>query len=452
MNMAFGTFTNGLPPPVSVNDLQEIDVFHNSTDASNILTTKMFSNDRYKKMYLAHMRTILNEKFVNNYYDSEALVLQSLIDNYISSDPNPFFSYADFISNTSSSVGNIVGISELMAGRISYLQALSEFTSVTPVVTNISSNPINILPHTTVNITAEISNANYAYLGYRFKFADKFEKLQMFDDGNHGDGIAGDGIYGATINLDARDIQYYIYAENTDAGIFSPERAEKEFHQIPVVSGLVINEIMAANFSSVADQSSEYDDWVELYNGNNFDLNLNGYYLSDNENDLTKWSFPNVTIPANDYLIIWCDTAGSTQTGLHTTYRLSADQEEVYLSDANGNVIDAVHYVNMITDKGYARVPNGTGVMQYQDHTYYAANDNSTGINNTLINSSLRVYPNPSNNKIYILGVTNTINVFDISGKKVHSQDNSKSIDISGWTPGIYFLRSGASVVRIIKQ
>ena len=134
---------------------------------------------------------------------------------------------------------------------------------------------------------------------------------------------------------------------NTDAGIFSPERAEKEFHQLPVVSGLVINEIMAGNVSAVADQNGEYDDWVELYNGNNFSLNLNGYYLSDNENDLTKWTFPNVTIPANGYLIVWCDTAGGTQSGLHTTYRLSADQEEVYLTDPTGTVIDAVHYVNM---------------------------------------------------------------------------------------------------------
>ena len=121
----------------------------------------------------------------------------------------------------------------------SYLQNLNEFTSISPTIT--ITNNASVLPHSTVNITANIQNSNYAYLGYRFKFADKFMKIQMFDDGNHGDGIAGDGIFGASINVDARDIQYYIYAENNDAGIFSPERAEKEFHQIAVVSGLVIN-------------------------------------------------------------------------------------------------------------------------------------------------------------------------------------------------------------------
>ena len=111
-------------------------------------------------------------------------------------------------------------------------------------------------------------------------------------------------------------------------------------------------------------------------------VNLSGYYLSDSENDLTKWTFPNVTIPANDYLIIWCDTAGGTQSGLHTTYRLSADQEEVYLIDPTGVVIDAVHYVNMQTDVAYARVPNGTGVMDHQSQTYDANNQNTTFIFN----------------------------------------------------------------------
>jgi hypothetical protein len=339
-----------------------------------------------------------------------------------------------------------------MNARITHLQALNEFTATPPTVSNISSNPTNVLPHSTINITAEISNSNYAYLGYRYTFADKFEKLQMYDDGMHGDGAAGDGVYGATINVDARDVQYYFYAENSDAGVFSPERAEKEFHQLPVVSGLVINEIMAGNVTAVADQNGEYDDWVELYNGNSFSLNLNGYYLSDNENDLTKWTFPNVTIPANDYLIVWCDTAGGTQSGLHTTYRLSADQEEVYLTDPTGTVIDAVHFVNMMTDKGYARVPNGSGVMQYQTHTYDDNNLLVSAVNQVSAGTNLRVYPNPSNSRIYILGATEGVSVFNMIGQKVFTEKEVASVDISNWENGIYFVKSGNSVVKIIKQ
>ena len=127
--------------------------------------------------------------------------------------------------------------------RVAFLQNLTEFTAASPVISTISSNPSSVLPHTSVSITANISNPNYAYLGYRFKFADKFEKVQMYDDGLSGDGVAGDGIFGATINVDARDVQYYIYAENTDAAKFSPARAEHEFYIISVTGDLVINEL-----------------------------------------------------------------------------------------------------------------------------------------------------------------------------------------------------------------
>jgi hypothetical protein len=452
MNMAFGTFTNGLPNPVTNTDLQELDIFHNSNDASNKLTSQIFSSDRYKRMYIAHMRTILDEQFSNNNYSVRAAQLQQIIDADVVADPNTFYSYIDFTDNLNASVGvnPIIGISELMNDRITFLQNLPEFTTNPPTVSVLNSN--SVLPHTTTNIIANVQNANYVYLAYRFKFSDKFEKLEMFDDGNNGDGAAGDGVYGVTISVDARDVQYYVYAENATSGIFSPQRAEKEFHQIAVVSGLVINEIMAANFSKVSDQDGEYDDWVELYNGGNTSINLEGFYLSDNENDLTKWIFPNTVIQANDYKIIWCDTAGSSQTGLHTTYRLSADQEEVYLTDPSGVVVDAVHFVNMPTDVAYARVPNGDGVFIHQEESQDLNNQSVSSENNISHTSKIRVYPNPSNSKIYILGTNQKVEVYNMIGKLVYGPDNTTTINISDWESGIYFVKSGLSVVKIIKH
>ncbi len=452
MNQAFGTFTNGLPSPVTNQDLQELDIFHTG-GTDNYMNNQIFSSDRYKKMYAAHMRTILEENFSNSNYANRISDLQQLISSYIGLDPNTFFSFADFQNNVNSTVANNIGITELMSSRINFLQNLSEISANPPVITNLNYGPIPVSPSSSINITASISDVNYVYLGYRYKFADKFEKIQMLDDGNNGDGVAGDGIYGATINVDARDVQYYIYAENNNAGIFSPERAEKEFHQIPVVGGLVINEIMASNISSIADQDGEFDDWVELYNGNNFSLNLNGYYLSDNENDLYKWSFPNISIPANDYLIVWCDTAGNSQSGLHTTYRLSADQEEVYLTSPTGVVLDAVHFVNMPTDLSYSRVPNGSGPFVYQNQSY---NQNNESISSSDLNynkqSKIRIYPNPSNDKIYILGANKPINIFDMLGKQIIYNENVQILDISSWDNGVYFLISDKETFKIIKQ
>jgi len=453
MNQSFGTFTNGLPTPVNNQDLQQLDIFHGASNNLNIMNMKMFSVDQYKRMYVAHMKTIINDYFVNGEYISIISDLQQLIDSYVSTDPNLFFPYSAFSANVNSSIGSNIGITELMDSRINHLQSLPEFSANPPIIDNLSSNPISVLPHSSVSITSNISNADYAYLGYRFKFADKFEKVQMFDDGNNGDGIAGDGIYGATINVDARDIQYYIYAENSDAGIFSPQRAEHDFHQIPVISGLVINEVMAANFSKVADQDGEYDDWVELYNGGANDINLTGFYLSDNENILNKWMFPNITIASNDYLIIWCDTAGTTQSGLHTTYRLSADQEEVYLIDPSGTVLDAVHFVNMPVDLSYSRVPNGSGPFVYQEPTYDMANSSILSNNNIKTKGSFNIYPNPTTDILYFSGLEESVTIFNNLGQIVfYSSKILKALDVGKFEKGIYFVRSGNKTVKFLKQ
>jgi hypothetical protein len=106
----------------------------------------------------------------------------------------------------------------------------------------------------------------------------------------------------------------------------------------------------------------------------------------------------------------------------------------------------------MPNDQGYARVPNGTGTMRYQDHTYEASNQLPSVVSDFNTVSTIRVYPNPSNSRVYILGATEEIYVHDIMGKEIFSDKDVNSVDISNWESGIYFVKSGDSVVKIIKQ
>ena len=90
----------------------------------------------------------------------------------------------------------------------------------------------------------------------------------MFDDGNHNDGSAGDGLYGCQIEDCSNSVDYYLYAENESSGVFSPARAAYEFYHFEsnISSGdLVINEIMSNNISTAADPSDKFEDWIELY-------------------------------------------------------------------------------------------------------------------------------------------------------------------------------------------
>ena len=122
------------------------------------------------------------------------------------------------------------------------------------------------LPNSTINITASVANGDIAWLGYRNNRTERFEGIEMKDDGNNGDGGANDGVFGATITIPVGGVQYYIYAENNDAGMFSPERAEFVFYELNASGSVVINELMASNQSTVSDQDGEFDDWAELYN------------------------------------------------------------------------------------------------------------------------------------------------------------------------------------------
>lgn len=141
-----------------------------------------------------------------------------------------------------------------------------------------------------------------------------------------------------------------------------------------VKSLVVINELMASNSSTVADQDGEYDDWVELYNMGGSAYDLSGHFLTDNHKRKTKWRFPaGTSIAGNGFLIVWCD-GDTLQAGLHTNFSLSAAGEELLLVSPEGTVLDEVYFGPQVTDRSYARVPDGTGPFSIQPPTFNAPN------------------------------------------------------------------------------
>ena len=446
-------------PPPSIDDLIELDPLLRQNDQGWPLLNLILNDPTYQRMYIAHMTTILNENFQNDWYVNRAEELQSQIYNAIQTDPNTFYSLNDFNANLTTSVaaggmGGTIGIIELMQGRSEFLASHSLFNLDPPSIIEVSSLPDQVLPYSTPTVTAEVQNANTVILGYRFKPQDVFTKVEMFDDGAHNDGAAGDGLFGVSIEVDARDVQYYIYAENDDAGMFSPERAEHEYHYLAVVGDLVINELMASNVSAIADQNGEYDDWVELYNSGTNTVDLEGYYLSDNENDLVKWQFPAVTIPADDYLVIWLDGEHGLQEGLHTSFKLSADGEELFLSTPNEYVLDAIFYTNLPSDLAFARVPNGSGPFTIQEQTHNTSNNLTIYIAEH--NNSSKIYPNPSSTSLTIEHRGNQhIEIYSILGRKILekvSKDSKMNIDCERWPKGIYLVKVGSETHKIVVQ
>lgn len=140
------------------------------------------------------------------------------------------------------------------------------------------------------------------------------------------------------------------------------------------VSTVVINELMAVNFSVAKDQNNQYDDWIELYNNSSGQVDLSEHYLSDSKSNLKKWKFPAGTIiDGKSYLVVWADS-DTLQPGLHTNFKLSSDGEKVYLVTPDLEIWDKVEYGPKSDEIAYARSPNGVGEFKWQTPTFNAKN------------------------------------------------------------------------------
>ena len=476
LNECFGVFTSHQTlGQLSTPQLQQFSPWTNINENDFPIISKIFTNETYKKMYIAHMKTMLEENITNGLYETRALEIQDLIDADVQADPNKFFTYANFISNVYSQVGGgpqaTIGIVQLMDARDTYLQSLTEFQYTAPTISNVEHSPAQISPGTEITFTADVINTVDVMLAYRSSEYGLFEKMMMYDDGNHGDGQAGDGVYGVFLTAGATDIQYYIYAENNDASAFSPIRAEYEFYEISINGDLVINEFMADNETTVVDQDGEYDDWIELFNNGDIDINVGGYYLSDDGSDPYQWMFPDTSIMAGGYLIIWADD-DEGQEGLHANFKLSKSGETILLSDNGQNLLDQVTYLQQKPDTTTGRYANGTGDFIEMLPTFGAENTNELvsiiddpyGSNSTF--TLQQNYPNPftsSTNITFKLEEGNnvTLNIYNQQGAVIEtlvsvyvsSGEHTYTWQSSGYSRGMYFYTlTAAGKVQVKKM
>lgn len=116
---------------------------------------------------------------------------------------------------------------------------------------------------------------------------------------------------------------------------------------------------MAGQNNVYSDLYGDTGDWIELYNPTSEDIDLAGYFLSDDLDSLTKFQFPNdervSTIPASGYLIIWVDN-DIDKYGLHASFKLDQDGEQVVFSDPQGEVLDMKIFESMKSNESLYRI------------------------------------------------------------------------------------------------
>jgi len=133
----------------------------------------------------------------------------------------------------------------------------------------------------------------------------------------------------------------------------------------------VINEFLASNDTTYADENGEFDDWIEIYNAGNIPGDIGGMYVTDDLTDLLAWQIPTTdpemtTINPGEYLILWADKEPE-QGILHLDeVKLSSDGEDIGLTAADGTtIIDSYTFGAQTTDVSEGRLPDGGATWQF---------------------------------------------------------------------------------------
>jgi hypothetical protein len=208
---------------------------------------------------------------------------------------------------------------------------------------------------------------------------------------------------------------------------------------------LIINEIMAKNLTTITDNFGEYEDWIEIYNPNDYPVNMSGYYMSDNPEVRNRWvipsSFPDsVTIPAQSWMLYYCD-GDNNQGVLHANFSLSNGGEYAGLFSPDGfSLIDEVQWEFIGADTSYGRQYDGdANWIQFLVSTPDASNGtNPNGIDFLKI-TEIQLYPNPAIHEIY-LNEKNNVRVYNQQGKLIYQKAQINKISVTDWPNGQYIL------------
>ncbi len=293
--------------------------------------------------------------------------------------------------------------------------------------------------------------------------------LPLFDDGTHGDEVAGDGKFSGRLEPTETAVRMtyrFVGRESAGRESFSNERIlDIGYSGLP----LYINELMASNDTTVSDAFGEYDDWVEIYNGSDSTISLDGLYLTDNLTRPDKFAAPDTTIAPGGFLIVWLDD-NTEQGALHLPFKLSAGGEQFGIFDASLQIVDAVTFGEQQTDVSYGRTVDGGGRFEVlPSATPGASNVTMTSIDYGEATDRpewiVQAYPNPFTDILRIrledqksgLRVEPAyVDIFDALGRRVYTLElngsNPATIELPMYplAAGLYFVRAADRLGRTV--
>ncbi len=337
-----------------------------------------------------------------------------------------------------------------------------------------SGNDSTKIPPQGYTVLFADGNTNEGVLHLNFRLDADGEQIGLSEE------IAHDIVYYDTISFGSQimDLSYGRYPDATGDWSILEKTTPLMANELYVrsdVSGLYMNEIMAYNSNEPGGESS---DWIEIYNSNDYPVDLGGLFISDNPDNLTKCRIPSVypdstTIPAKGFLVLKANEKAGTSI-LNLNFKLNSMGEELALiqySNGNERYIDYLWFGQQTNEASFGRLPDGSSTVKIlPSKTPGWSNSTPTSIQG-LPNPKMKVYPNPSTGVFYLdikPADTNDVEsvivkVFNSSGRQIYydafntiNGGYTRTVNLAGFSKGLYFMQvvtnGGINTFKIEKR
>ena len=211
----------------------------------------------------------------------------------------------------------------------------------------------------------------------------------------------------------------------------------------PLPPTLVINEFLALNGNCCTDNEGDNDDYIEIYNFGDEEVNIGGLYITDNMgNQSSYYQIPDIDsstiIQPGDHLLLWADNE-SEQGPLHLGFKLNGTGEHLALYMANGDsLIDEISFGTQDVDIAFGRYPDGGENWGFMNPTPNEPNSETLAVEQSSLNPETftlhQNYPNPFNPITTLLyDLPNdefvSITIYDMQGNVINNlvNDNQNS-------------------------
>ncbi len=237
--------------------------------------------------------------------------------------------------------------------------------------------------------------------------------------------LSSDGEIIGLFDADLEDVDQVIYfPQTTDVseGLSPDGNDSYEFLEPPTTSvsnitTVVINEVLAHSHGTAPD-------WIELYNTTDANIDIGGWFLSDNSGNRTKYEIADGTsIPAHDYVVFYedADFNDPCDLGSLVQFALSENGEMACLSSAADGVLTG-YYKQQDFDASATGVSFGHHLKSTGLYDFASMDSNTPGSANAypkvgpVVINEIMYHPDPNGDAEYIelYNITDaSVNLYD---------------------------------------